>query len=287
LAAYWVCQGWGNNPKEYSREFKNTLQSHLTSKRMTGGGKYEAALSNVDWSYHIDTYPIIFVLNTRTRRVYGDNKMAQLVEEQELERIRKMLARLEKKYRTSQDSQSVLLISPAPVYGFTAVELLQLKFSSVLTAEKVDAESWIGNPQAFANLYKVFNKVFTRNCLIMSGDVHYSFNRLEHIRQNHWEKPVDIIQLTCSSACNQPQGLMKLSLNVLESISKMKCFNRINSRYIYPKSGRHFLSGDCNIGHLNLENAKPKSYSLYFYDDNSNRQYTWEYDLANPDFVVF
>ena len=67
------------------------------------------------------------------------------------------------------------------MYGFKEIELIQLKFDKK-SATKIDAETWIGNPDSFHQLLEALRGLHTPHCLIFSGDVHYAFNRREVMR---------------------------------------------------------------------------------------------------------
>ncbi|MFV1998578.1 MAG: hypothetical protein ACC641_11280 [Acidiferrobacterales bacterium] len=287
LTAYWACQGWGNEPGIFKPDFRSTVSEFLMSKRFSGGASFDNLLRSIYWGFTIEGYPATIVLDTRTQRIYSGGRMSQLVKPEVLEEVSKELDRLERKYRSDRISQSMILVSAAPVYGFTALELVQLKFAKLL-AEKVDAESWIGNKTAFENLQNVFSRLFTSNCCIFSGDVHYAFNRMERLQSNAFGNTTNIFQLTASAINNRPEGAFPKGLKSLQSLSKLKNFNRLHSHYLWPKNEKkYFICGNTNIGLLQLKDGQPETYILYSYDPDERRSYKWVYDLKNPEIVHF
>lgn len=62
LAAYWVCQGWGNNPldTDFSKTFKTNLSNYLSSKSPGNAASYVNGLINKKyWGYEVSGYPYI------------------------------------------------------------------------------------------------------------------------------------------------------------------------------------------------------------------------------------
>ena len=91
--------------------------------------------------------------------------------------IRKKISGLDQ-----NSTDAIILVSPAPVYGFTPIEMMQLSALNKTgdQSTKLDAECWIANEQqmtAFIDSFQLLPKL--QDCYIFSGDVHYGFCRLQ------------------------------------------------------------------------------------------------------------
>lgn len=290
LAAYWACQGWGNDPENFPAGFIQSISDHVLSKHVGDTPQYENALLTRYWGYEIDGYPVTIVLDTRTQRHFDSGSMPQLINEQRLSQIRNSIVAYKEKYAGEEDAQSVVIVSPAPVYGFKAVELLQLSIQPVEQA-MIDAECWFGNKTGIRNLENTLGHVFTEYCLILSGDVHYGLNRMKILPQVDGDEEVKAIQLTSSSLCNSPGKAGRKFFKTLEklTLSKLKVFNRFNSHYLKPKGQKkeEILTGYTNIGLLQFDAGLPSEYQLLSHDSDRNKANTWKYDLQHPEIAHY
>lgn len=173
------------------------------------------------------------------------------------------------------------------MYGFKEIELIQLKFDKK-SATKIDAETWIGNPDSFHQLLEALRGLHTPHCLIFSGDVHYAFNRREVMRTRDSAGTIRVTQLTSSALCNHPGGIGRLGLKVLQNASAMQAFNRETSPYLRPREDSdHFVIGHANLGLLQLQSGTPVGYRLLCRKPGNNHAYDWSYDLEQPERVEF
>lgn len=167
LMAYWICQGWGNDPAA----FEDQWQEVLTYAHHPTQAHQEAWIDHLlrfqRWDYHLDTEPFVVVLDTRTRRWpsrHQANLPSGLMDR----------AALQDTLSQIKDREAVILVSAAPVFGLKWIETLQQWASSWGLALAVDAENWMahgGTARTFLNLLSAHSRRIT----LLSGDVHYSF----------------------------------------------------------------------------------------------------------------
>ena len=73
-------------------------------------------------------------------------------------------------------AKSVVIISPAPMFGVKLIESIQKLFTVVGKPLVVDAENWMAHRGAANTLLQIWRHSKTPgNYVIFSGDVHYSF----------------------------------------------------------------------------------------------------------------
>ena len=281
LAAYWACQGWGNNPVQFERPFRETLQTFLTSNDVKQGERYEAVLRQQYWGYSMAGYPTLVALDTRTSRAYAKDEYSQLISETRLELIGDQLEDLSGK---AEENRTLLLLSPTPVYGFRAVELIQMMAHDL--PNTVDGEPWIGSCRAYKNLLKALSRWQGAECCVISGDVHYAFVRQGKVQRVN-RPPLKMYQLTSSPLHNAPGGVARFSLQLLSKAEK-KTFNRNETPYLYPDNiDDAFISGHANVSLLSFDEGRPVSNQLIFRKGYSGSEYQWTYKLADSQVVAF
>jgi hypothetical protein len=286
LAAYWACQGFGNAPAEFDALFKSAVSGFLTSKSTAGGLDYEKALLSRYWGYRVDGYPLTFVLDTRTRREFLESqKLASLMDPERIRDLRRQIVEANTTYAADRDAQSLLVVSAAPVLGFKSIERLQLGAS--FAPKRLDGEPWIGSRAAYDELNDALSQTIFKECSIVSGDVHYAYVR-KLDSTNVAGEPLAVFQFTSSATNNAPAGIRRLFLRQLEK-RDLREFNRERSPYLFPAGfeQEHFVSGDNNIGVIELADGRPVKNVYHFGDAATGNRYTWEYRLASAEPVHF
>ena len=154
--------------------------------------------------------PAIFV-DTRTQRSDSPVKgPVALVSRQGLQKIHQIATRANHK-----KGQQLLIVSPAPVYGYELVENVQgflSKFSDN-GKYKWDQEAWRSNEQGFVDFITfIVESLGPSNCIFLSGDVHYAFaiKASFTLNRSHWggksvvgfPYSLPIVQATSSSLKN-------------------------------------------------------------------------------------
>jgi len=283
LAAYWACQGWGNNPSAFSGKDKNQISKFLISKSSKNGAKFDAVLRLQRWNYTVEGYPALVALDTRTRRSFKKGKFSQLMSKSEISMLDNEFLRLNKLYKDNVDEQSILLLSPAPFLGFTAMERIQLAADFLPTT--VDGEPWIGSETAYKQMQKALSKIDFKQCCIVSGDVHYAFSRCMEIPRKD-KDAIEILQITSSALHNAPTGVMRVLLNGL-SLAEKSIFNRHKTPYLYPKNESEFINGHTNMSQLKYKHGQPVKNTVTFFNPNSGKSYKWVYNLEDHHRVNF
>lgn len=178
LMAYWLCQGWGNAPDNFSQDFITTARQSayqpmsvcdLDTQTETHQAMVEQCLRFEHWHYTVPTTPHLVVLDTRTRRWRSEsrmNKPSGLMDWEALMDFQHDLLR----------HDSAVIVSAAPMFGIKFIEVLQRVATWLGAPTVVDAENWMAHPGSANTLLSIFRHQRTpTNYVILSGDVHYSF----------------------------------------------------------------------------------------------------------------
>ncbi len=209
LAAYWLCQGWGNTPEKFDSAFiervTNTFAINTNTAELNHSNQ-QILLQSLnrfeDWHYTIETSPKVIVLDTRTRRWRSEsrmNKPSGLMDWEALIELQHQLMGLDK----------VIIVSAAPMFGVKFIETLQKMMTSLGQPLVIDAENWMAHPGSANTLISIFTHTKTpTNFVVLSGDVHYSF--AYDIKLRYRKNSPNIYQITCSGIKNEfPAPLLK------------------------------------------------------------------------------
>lgn len=270
LSSYLLCQHWGNQPDSVTQSQLNAV----SSLSLNDGDAQNARLAlkplwQKDWGFIIEQSPPLVVLDTRTdRKFHGAklNKLALMSPQR--------LTTLGDKIEALMPSSTLLVVSPTPMFGLSAIEAVQLKMGKLKS--KVDREPWIADKAALEHLQESLMRCGAQNIIVMSGDVHYAFNR----RQKIEGKPVNFIQICSSAACNTPVG-GNWALPTAHKIRKI--FYKKETKYLWPEQpGQNFITTQKNVSSLTLdENLKPFKTTLFCCEDEAINQYIKSIDLVN------
>ena len=256
LVAYAIHQGWGNRPEVFDDAFFDALQSTLERPGTdTHDDLIQRLLRFEQWSYEWPTSPPLVVLDTRTRRWRSEIAARQpsgLLDWEGLTDLQHVL----------RDHESVLMVSPAPVFGVKLIEAIQRVFTWAGRPLTVDAENWMAHPGAAAAILNIFRHRRTpRHFVILSGDVHYSFVYDVELRGH--ERGPDIWQICSSGLRNEfPESLLdrldRANRWLYSPRSPLNWFTRRRRMRVIPRkpegaaSGRRLLNGS-SIGLLELD----------------------------------
>ncbi|MGA6100135.1 alkaline phosphatase D family protein [Stutzerimonas marianensis] len=221
LLGYLLCQAWGNAPEDYA-SLLPAIQALVASAEhgQLACPLHDQVVDDLlrwsDWGYVLPTEPTLLVLDTRTRRWRSEsnlNRPSGLMDWEALTDFQQHLL----------DQPSVIIVSPAPMFGVKLIETVQRVFSWLGQSLLVDAENWMAHRGAAQVMLNIFRHTRTPgNYVILSGDVHYSFAYEVRIR-GRVEGP-RLWQITSSGIKNEfPRRLLDL-------------FDRLN-RWLYsPRS---------------------------------------------------
>ncbi|EAR59708.1 hypothetical protein [Neptuniibacter caesariensis] len=204
LIGYWLCQGWGNDPDKFPANWCSALEQ---SAEQENGLPRDQLITEVlefeHWNYALPTSPKLVVLDTRTKRWWSESSLSKpsgLMDWEALSELQQDL----------MGEHSVLLVSPAPIYGMKLIETVQRVFTFFGHALTVDAENWMahaGSANVILNIFR--HRKTPQNFVILSGDVHYSF--VYDVKIRFRKNSPDIWQITCSGLKNEfPDKLLKL-----------------------------------------------------------------------------
>lgn len=201
LIAYWFCQGWGNAPERFPVNWLNTTELLLTHFDPSLHNQFINELIHFrSWSYRWDTKPRMIVLDTRTHRWRSDklHKPSGLMDFESLIDLQQEL----------EHENSVLLVSPAPMFGVKLIESIQKLFTFINHPLVVDAENWMAHRGSATTLLNIFqDKRTPQQFVILSGDVHYSF--VYDIKLRRGDSGQELWQITSSGIKNEfPKRLM-------------------------------------------------------------------------------
>lgn len=170
LMAYWLCQGWGNDPVRFQTGVWQKMQTFCqTLETQQQDVLIETLLNFEDWHYSLPTFPKVLVLDTRTRRWQNEEhpqKPSGLMDWEALIELQQEMLH----------EDAVVLVSPAPIFGVKLIEIIQEGLAHIGQALAVDAENWMAHSGAAKTLLSILTHVNSpRKVVILSGDVHYSF----------------------------------------------------------------------------------------------------------------
>ena len=184
LLAYLLCQGWGNDPERVATPFAEAIKLLDDAEASNGwldGNELDALITRLQrfegWEYQVPGTPKLVVLDTRTRRWRSEKnpkKPSGLMDWEALSDFQQEL----------MDAGSVVIVSPAPMFGVKLIETIQKLFSLAGKPLLVDAENWMAHRGAASVMLNIFRHSRTPgHYVILSGDVHYSFVYDIRIRQ--------------------------------------------------------------------------------------------------------
>ena len=248
MAAYWLCQGWGNAPEKFAVEFVNEAEAFLAHPDGEQRQIFTERLFKCEnWSFDLPTTPKLVAIDSRTRRWRSETRAANpsgLLDWEALMELQQLLI----------NEKSVILVAPAPVFGVKIIETIQNIVSFFGYPLAVDAENWMAHRGCARTLLQIFKHLKTpRNYVILSGDVHYSF--VCDVKIRFRTNSPRIWQITSSGIKNEfPRPLLKWldrfnqwfygpysPLNLFTKRRRMKIRQRIpvgrEHRRLIPDSG--------------------------------------------------
>ena len=207
LLAYLLCQGWGNDPDRLAAPTAD-LAGLLDEAGQAGsaasppgwldGAAQDAVIDRLlrfeGWEVIVPGTPKLVMLDTRTRRWRSEvrrHRPSGLMDWEALCELQQELL----------DEPSVLIVSPAPMFGVKLIEGVQKLFALAGKPLLVDAENWMAHRGAASVMLNIFRHSRTPgNYVILSGDVHYSF--AYDIEVRHRRQGPRLWQITSSGLKN-------------------------------------------------------------------------------------
>lgn len=202
LAAYLLCQGWGNRPEAFEGPVWDSLRAYTSGPAPdTHDHLVDTLLDFHDWGYTLDTEPAVVVLDTRTRRWRRTRHPSRPSGLMDWEALSDMQSNF-------MGRDSVVIVSAAPIFGVKLIENIQRIFTWFGKPLMVDAENWMAHPGAAHTLLNIFRHRDTpKNFTVLSGDVHYSF--VYDVTLRHAKHKQRIWQIVSSGVKNEfPRTLL-------------------------------------------------------------------------------
>tara|TARA_R110002096_G_scaffold197468_6_gene380826 strand:- start:6885 stop:8813 length:1929 start_codon:yes stop_codon:yes gene_type:complete len=282
LAAYWAFQGWGNDPDSFDKKFIKALEEHYADQNKSNKTRARAAETELHeqyWSYTVPGFPAMIALDTRTSRSFIKGDGPRLLSPKGFDWLEIQLKAFGTLYNSSSNPQTLLVLSPAPVFGFRPLEVIQSKITKWFKESDtlVDAEYWTASPTAYRALLRALGSVkFAEKILLLSGDVHYSFAAIEPKVESivHSQAPT-LIQITSSATCNHPSATVERVMDLIDRMSRIPDITYLLSE----ESSNKVVNGDNNIASIRFKDALPDEAEFYYYEPKNRRNYTWTYNL--------
>ncbi len=196
LAAYWLFQGWGNDPDRFEFGTGNPLRSIIQEfcdyqMKFNGGISASQPVSRQfetdlwqfnDWMFTVPTDPITIFADTRTNRdLFSRGGIGPILINQSGRKKLKEVA----KQGGFRNGKPIIIVSAAPVFGLLVMELGQsvtmwlgenkLRWGD--SAVNLDREQWRNNQAGLAAFLRfIIDQLAPQYCVFLSGDVHYGFS---------------------------------------------------------------------------------------------------------------
>lgn len=222
LSAYWLFQGWGNQPAVYDGAFIQTHTAYFKNYRVRATSYVNWMLqlfSFQSWHFVAPTTPASLFLDTRTLREYDASleevKLLSFVDE-----VSKPPILIGEKGWSLVDSllskaqwetgEPLIIASATPLYGVQLIErflqnnIYPFRALGVPVHYKLDFEAWKYNMKGFSSFLQQLKKWQPSDTIILSGDVHYAFTAKANVEINNHD--LSIYQLTSSPMNNDSFG---------------------------------------------------------------------------------
>jgi hypothetical protein len=201
LLAYLLCQGWGNDPDRLAEPLDAVAGLLETADAQDGWlptTDQDAVIEQLrrfqGWEVQVDGTPRLIILDTRTRRWRSERspkRPSGLMDWEALSELQQQIL----------DAPSVVIVSPAPMFGVKLIEVIQKLFTLAGRPLLVDAENWMAHRGAASVMLNIFRHSRTPgHYVVLSGDVHYSF--AYDIRIRHRREGPRLWQITSSGIKN-------------------------------------------------------------------------------------
>jgi len=275
LMAYWLCQGWGNDPKQFNGAFLEKANDYnQLPNMMNQNSLIEEVLRFSKWQFHLDTSPKVVVLDSRTRRWRSEQDLAHPSGLMDWEAMCELQQEL-----IGEDA--IILVSPAPIFGVKVIETIQRIATTCGKPLAVDAENWMAHPGSASTMLNIFRHPKTpQHFVILSGDVHYSF--AYDIELRFREHSPQIWQVTSSGIKNKfPEPLIgcldHLNRWLYGSYSPLNLFTKRRSMKVKGRNvvngGKRRLIPKSGIGYLELNEDGSPSLICDLHNDGTTTEF--------------
>ncbi|WP_226641780.1 hypothetical protein [Mesobacillus subterraneus] len=219
LAAYWLFQGWGNEPENFDSEFLKQVKNFISSSNESDG--YMNGLNHLwdfhSWHFIAPTIPKTVFLDTRTQREFDPRpegvKLGSVIEE--TTRTPLLISEAGWKDISQKLLQSgwkrktpLNIVSPTPFYGMGLIEsflhkyVYPFKVLGFPVQTSFDFDGWKYNGKGFHAFISQVVSWDPSYSVLLSGDVHFSSSVKSDVLFHSGEKQ-SFYQFTSSPIHNE------------------------------------------------------------------------------------
>lgn len=220
MAAYWLFQGWGNDPESFDRTFLKTIRKYIETRDVRSDD-YQAGINFLSgfhsWHFVAPTIPKTVFLDTRTQREFDPRpkpvKLLNILEE--TTRTPFLISyeawdQITQKLKASgwKNNTPLNIVSPSPVYGMGLIEsflhkyVYPFKVLGISVQTSFDFDSWKYNGKGFYKFLSTVGSWKPSYCVLLSGDIHFSASVKSEIQYGNGDK-LSLYQYTSSPIANE------------------------------------------------------------------------------------
>lgn len=233
LTAYFLCQGLGNAPDKFKGPLTSAARNYFNTPTTELRERFSLeVLSFKGWHFEVPVFPSLVVMDSRTRRWKNSKRPSSPSGLLDWEAFMKLQHKL-------MQTDAVILVAPAPIFGVKLIELIQRIFTTFGYSLAVDAENWMGHRKSAYTLLEIFKnaKTASKN-IIVSGDVHYSF--VYDVVLRYARQTPGIWQITSSGIKNEFPGsilrwLDRLNQMIYGPFSPLNWFTKRRDLIVYER----------------------------------------------------
>jgi hypothetical protein len=219
LTAFALFQGWGNDPDALDPQILTALAARA---RQPDGPRHRAIeqwLDQHDWSFVTPGKPGVAFIDTRTQRDASGHPAAPcgLRDAAALDRTVTRIVEL------ARDREVVVFVSPVPLVGLPTIDGAQAFAARGGDPTGLDFEGWIANGRTlYALKTRLLERLAGKRCVVLSGDVHFSYAANEQFRPASGGRALSFLQFTASALKNSsiPETFAARLWNLDESLAK-------------------------------------------------------------------
>jgi hypothetical protein len=228
LAAFWAFQWIGNKPGH-----DGGIPSAIANRERDGDAFDKTMWDFHDWSFVAELNPRVIFLDSRTQRRLeperfpGNERPPGLLNDAAFQRLDSQLSAL-----GGRAEDPAIIVAPAPVIGYEAIEGLQAATSNVdMVLHNLDLsgdpEAWSFHPTTFVRFLDTLAASGRHRFVILSGDVHYAFTVVATYTRSSGAQPVEIVQFTSTATKNE----MSWKQASLSWVTRMQSDTKVHRRF--------------------------------------------------------
>ncbi len=212
------------------------------------------------------------IINEDNAEAIARNTPARLINQKYFEWIKE-------KHGKQLKGQDILLISATPIFGLQRFEDVVRYGGQLFNIHQWDNEAWAANYTGYLNLLRFLSlELKPKNCVILSGDVHYGFAVSNEVELGELENATNYIQITSSSLKNNAKDQLDRIRKILETFEIYTDEEKVNKEinWIERREYHEFEANESepvriisnnNLGHLVWHENDLKFRFLFYQED--------------------